>query len=138
MLGRAVDLVTRLVCAIHYIELLNNTFAMPAMSKLHYWPVLKPVSLLPFNSGPKYPGRDHNRWGICPALASCHCCTYFWGEPERAPQLLVSIARACVCTCVRTYVRGGVRCLEKTFINKAKGYRKENWVKKKESRAKVH
>ncbi len=55
------------VCAIHYIELLNsrlNTFTMPAMSKLHYWPVLKPDSLLPFNSGPKYPERDHNRWGI--------------------------------------------------------------------------
>ncbi len=27
---------------------------------------------------------------------------------------------------------------KQTFINKAKGYRKENWVKKKESRAKVH
>ncbi len=33
-------------------------------------------------------------------------CVYrsSWGEPERAPQLLVSIAPACVCTCVRTYV----------------------------------
>ncbi len=49
-----------------------------------------------------------------------------WGEPERAPQLLVSIAHACVRACVRVYVAAsdvweyggecGVRCLRTSTV----------------------
>ncbi len=47
--------------------------------------------------------------------------------------------RAYTCMCVQAAVSVVVLTLMKqTFLNKAKGYRKENWVKKKESRAKVH
>ncbi len=52
---------------------------------------------------------------------------HYWGEPERAPQLLVSIAPVCVHACVRVYVRTwrrqmsgsecGVRCMRTSTVS---------------------
>ncbi len=46
-----------------------------------------------------------------------------WGEPERAPGVMMSTALACVRACVRTYVPVGEACLGTSAVRVAENER---------------